>query len=109
MDKQYIHGIAHWHTVKKGDSVQATGKPWHWSPHCRKNGVYDGVYTLQKLSDHLFKGSQQGTTPTAYANITAVPTPASKLDTSRKLQDVPYTNVGMCEEDVEKIFDQASN
>ena len=37
-----------WRMKKKSDSVERDGKTWHWCPHHKLPGVFDGLYMQHK-------------------------------------------------------------
>ena len=37
-----------WRMKKKGDSLERDGKTWHWCPHHKLPGVFDGLYMPHK-------------------------------------------------------------
>ncbi len=59
------------------------------------------------LVDRTFKAPQE--TSTADTNVTSSTPPALKFEISGKLKEVLCTNLGMCKEYMEKLFDQASH
>ena len=44
--------VDEWRIVNKGESCTRDGATWHWCPHHKREGLYDGMYMPHKACDH---------------------------------------------------------
>ena len=107
-DDKYISGLPRWRATKtKGDKVEVNGKTYWWCPHHKHpDGHWDGLYVQHPPDKHKFKkGSGPGSNDSTAAPAAQT---TAKLDLNAKLKDVLITNLCLSGDDVDKLFEQAS-
>jgi len=111
---EYIDGIPKWRTINKGPTLTRGGTTFFWCPHHHHSkGLWNGLYCVHRPENHVFrrrkttKEGEQNSNGTAGAAANATAEKAT-LDLTSRLKEVLATNLCMAEEDVDKLFEQAS-
>ena len=104
LDWNEIEGtrVFKWHTVKKGDTIQAGGRVNYWCKNHELTDKWDGLYTWHKPEDckTVKKSSEEekgGDEAKAGEN----------LQLKDNLKTVLMSNLCLSSEDVEKMFSEA--
>ena len=114
-DDTYISGLPRWRTKKtKGETTVVDGKTYWWCPHhVHPDGHWNGLYVQHPPERHRFKqprknGDKDEKDKGAPAANATTADSSLKLDLQSKLKEVLCTNLCLSDEDVDKLFEQAS-
>ena len=100
--------VQKWRTKYDGDAKTVDGKKWYWCRLHKLEGKWDGLYVGHTEENHKGKGKATTFTPKEKTD-TASKTSQSQLQLNSRLKQVMCTNFCLSEEDVDKIFDEASS
>jgi len=115
--KEYFPGtqVETWRGKYDGPSKKGSGgRVLHWCKHHKHpDGLWDGLYVQHQEKDckKAKAGNQNdgaGTQPAPAANVAAGNTTKTPLQLQQSLKNVLCTTLCMSEEDVDKLFEKAS-
>ena len=94
--------VDEWRIINKGKSCTRDSATWHWFPHHKREGLYDGMYMPHKACDHYEwkrkKEERQGKKRKANNNSTGDSSSKSNLQLTESMKQALVTEGNMSEE-----------
>ena len=80
-EKEWVFTLDPWRIVKECSSKTVDDKTWHWFPHHKREGKYDGIYVAHTPDKHD-EWLERKTSRDKKKSASATSTPASTTSTS---------------------------
>jgi hypothetical protein len=118
--------VEKWRTEFKGPTIEQDGKTWHWCKHHKSPGCWDGLYVAnhteathnkwkaakdKKTAEFKARKAAKGNSGNssgsgALASASSQGGGQKQMEVSSRLRTASATNLGVCEEDINKIINE---